>query len=95
MNYEIVLKKKPYIEGLNREEIFSLLELLEDDPEVLPIEIEDGEKACSAMGFITIDAASSLNYDYKGSGLKDFVIVAMEYSGTDFNFNGIGVCILK
>ena len=95
MNHEIVLRKKPYIEGLVKEEVLELLELLEDDPEVLPIEIEDGERECSAIGFITVDAASSLNYDYKGSGLKDFVMVAMESGGTDFNFDGIGVCVLK
>lgn len=54
MIYDIVLKKKPYVEGLTRED-----------------------------------------YDYKNSGLKDFVKVAMECGGTDFNFNGVKVCVLK
>lgn len=95
MIYDIVLRKKPYVEGLTREEIVSQLDLLEDEIEVLPIEIEDEEAECSAMGFITVDAASLLDYDYKNSGLKDFVMVAMECGGTDFNFNGIRVCVLK
>lgn len=95
MKYDIVLKKKPYIQGLEKEEILLILSLLNDEVDVFPIEIEDGEEACSAMGFITVDAAQSLDYDYKNSGLEDFVIVAMKCGGTDFNFNGIKVCVLK
>ena len=95
MYYDIVLIKKPYIEGITREETSSLWELLEDDIEVLPIEIEDGEAACSVMGFITVDAASMLNYDYNNSGLKDFVIVAMNCGDNYFNFNGINIYLLK
>ncbi len=93
MIYDVVLRKKSYIEGLVKEEILELLELLEDDPEVFPIELEDGEKECSAIGFITVDAASELNYDY--GGLKDVVMVAMENGYKDFNFHGMSVCVLK
>lgn len=95
MYYDIVLIKKPYQEGITKEEISLLLESLENDIEVLPIEIEDGEAACSAMGFITVDAASMLDYDYINSGLKDFVIVAMECGGTAFTFNRMKVSVLK
>lgn len=95
MKYDIVLMKKPYVQGLEKRETLLLLDLLEDDVEVFPIEIEDPIAECSAMGFITADIARTLDYDYKNSGLKDFVIVAMECGGTDFNFNGMKVCVLK
>ena len=95
MSYEIVVKKKPYIQGLTREEVLLLLELLEDDAEVLPIEIEDGEKECSVMGFITVDAASFLNFDYKRSGLKTFIMAAIQCKDADFKFNGISICVLN
>lgn len=93
MIYDVVLRKKPYIEGLVKGEVLELLELLGDDPEVLPIEIEDAERECSAIGFITVDAASELNYDY--SGLKDVVMIAMEKGYKDFNFHGMSVCVLE
>lgn len=95
MIYDIVLKKKPYVQGLEKEEILLLLDLLDDEGEVFPIEIEDGDAECSSIGFITVDTAQLLDYDYKNSGLKDFVIVAMKCGGTDFNFNGVKVCVLK
>lgn len=95
MTKDIVLKKKTYIEGLTKEEILFLLEFLEEELEIFPIELEDAESECSAIGFISVDAASSLNYDYDGSGLRDFVNVAMKCGGTEFNFNGISVYISK
>ena len=93
MIYDVVLRKKPYIEGLVKEEVLELLELLGDDPEVLPIEIEDAERACSAIGFITVDAASELDYDY--NVLSDFVKLAMGSGGTDFNYHRMSVCVVK
>ena len=70
MKYGIVLIEKAVTDGLTREEINRLLNLVDSD-EVYPIEIEADDS--SAMGFISSRAGYKINYDYEYSGLNDFV----------------------
>lgn len=51
------------IRGLTVVDLFRFLSLIGED-EVYPIEIEASEVESSAMGFITAEAADSLEYDY-------------------------------
>ena len=91
--YGIALIEKPLDKGICRSEVMDLFDRLEK-PEAFPLEIE--EEASVAMGFITPDAAESLNYDYKGSGLKYFIgnILAdmeSEPESREYEFAGIKI----
>jgi len=71
-SFDIVLKEKPFVEGLVKSEIVDLLDMC-NNPEVYPIELEARDHECSAMGFISVDAADLLVYDYEATGLHDFI----------------------
>lgn len=60
-NYDIVLKEKPLDEGLTKSEICDLLDMIGDN-EVIPVEYQ-GEYS-SAMGFISINKAAEIDYEY-------------------------------
>ena len=70
--FDIVLKEKPFEYGLVKSEIVDLLDMC-NNPEVYPIELEARDHECSAMGFISVDAADQLDFDYETSGLHDFI----------------------
>ena len=66
--YNIVLKEKMLDEGLNREELNDLYDLV-SGVDVIPIEIQ-GEFS-TAMGFINLTDADYMNYNY--TKLKEFI----------------------
>ena len=68
-NFDIVLVEKRFDNGLTREEIQDLLSKIDGD-EIYPIDLCH---ECSAMGFVTPNAAKSLDFNYLQSGLE-FVI---------------------
>ena len=70
--YEIVLMEKEAIDGLDKYSIINLFNML-SSKDAYPIELEAKEHECSAMGFISVKAAESLNYDYESSGLHDYI----------------------
>ena len=70
MLYDIVLIEKPACDGITITEIESLYSMLKNI-EAYPIELEAKEHECSAMGFLTPEAAEILDYDY--NDLRDFV----------------------
>ena len=70
--YGIALREKECTDGLRRHDVIDLFDML-GGVEVYPIELLAKEHECSAMGFITVEAADSLGYDYERSGLHDFV----------------------
>lgn len=72
MKYDIVLIEKPCGEGVSKDENRELLSLLSEN-EGYPIEIENKYNDSSAMGFIGCEAANTIDYDYKTSGLNDFI----------------------
>ncbi len=59
--YNIVLKEKPFDEGLTKEEVVDLFDML-SGPEAIPVEIQ-GESS-SAMGIINLTDAEYMSYDY-------------------------------
>lgn len=70
MLYDIVLIEKPGCDGITLTEIKQIFPMLKDT-EAFPIELEAKEHECSAMGFITPNAADQLNYEY--NALRTFV----------------------
>ncbi len=101
MTYGISLLEKYGIEGLNGDEIYLLYHLTHDSCEhnsfkVFPIELEAHKHESSAMGFITPEAAEILDYDYKRSGLHDFIasiLDDMENESEDFHYEYKGIDI--
>ena len=74
MKYDIVLREKPFINGLTKDDAIELFDKVNDE-EAYPIEVYAKYHESSAMGFITPYAAGLVGYDYSGeeSGLRDFI----------------------
>lgn len=74
MKYNIVLREKPFVNGLSKNDVTELFEKVKDG-EAYPIEIYAKYHESSAMGFITPYAAGLVGYDYSGeeSGFRDFI----------------------
>lgn len=99
--YDIVLREKPFLEGLIFNDVKELFEKLAtsdeaDEAEGYPIELEASCVESSAMGFITPSAADALDYDYVGSGLKDFISHILDDMGNKsedccYNFQGLSI----
>ena len=95
-SYDIVLKEKSLDEGLTRDEMTCLIDMLHAEQSI-PMEIQ-GEFSV-AMGFIDVIAAYMLDYDYEGSGFVEYVTSIMndmnlehddgcysfEFRGQEFN----------
>ena len=93
--YDLVLKEKEFITGLEKNEVMELFELL-PDAEIYPIELQAKEHECSAMGFITREAAKIMDYDYTTSGLYDFIANILdnmnnESQSCEYEFCGIRI----
>ena len=99
MNYGLALLEKPGAVGLTHTEIEILYGLVSSvfsngKCEVYPIEI-DGSQSC-AMGFITVKAAESIDFDYDSSGLNEFVSsilddTDLENEHNHYQFKGIDI----
>ena len=74
--YGLALIEKPGEEGLTREEVIRLYDMIDCRNGVFPIELMAQEHECSAMGFITPEAAATIEYDY--SELNDFVAAILD-----------------
>lgn len=70
--YGVVLKEKCGAEGLTREEMSELLDILEGE-QMFPLDLEAREHECAAEGFINPYCAGILDYDYESSGFHDFI----------------------
>ena len=99
MKYGIVLKEKEFFNGLNRNDVIDLFDML-NNIEAYPIELEAIEHECSAMGFITPEASDKLNYDYESSGLHDFIAAILddmnnESDNCEYEFKGIRIWLSR
>ena len=97
--YDIALVEKEFESGMTRSEIMDLYDML-GGREVFPIELRAGEHSCSAMGFITAEAADSLDYDYETSGLEAFVANILddmdnESEDCTYHFNGLKIWLSR
>lgn len=93
--YDIVLREKPGNEGLTRNDVIDLFDIL-SDTEAYPIEIVATEHECSAMGFISPNAAERLDYNYRKSGLNGFIaniLDDMEKESDDCTYEFMGIKI--
>lgn len=93
--FGIALREKECNDGLNRNDVLELFDLL-DSENVYPIEILAKEQENSAMGFITVDAANTLDFDYESSGLISFISSILDDTkkeSTDhcYEFKGIKI----
>ena len=99
LKLDIVLKDTPIEYGLDRESIVELYDKLGDSSiEVYPIEIQAQYHECSAMGFITVDAADQIDYDYETSGLNKFIAeilddVDRENPDHIYQFGKLNICL--
>ena len=100
-NYELVLLEKPGTEGLSAEECKSLIDIkLKSIDGIYPIELEAYEHECSAMGFITSEAANKVDYDYESSGLHQFIASILDDMGNEsktceYEFKGIRIWLSR
>lgn len=90
MMYDVVLMERPLDDGLTKNEIFELLE--KTDGSIIPLDIV-GDYS-SAMGFITLDAADQLNYDFDAiSEYVKTIINDMENESEDCTYK-FDVCTI-
>lgn len=99
MEYALVLKEVPFTKGLRRNDVIDLFDML-NNIEAYPIELEARTHECSAMGFITPEAAELLDYDYESSGLHDFVALILddvnnESADCNYEFKGIKIWLSR
>lgn len=93
--FDAVLIEKYGEDGLSREEVNKLLDMLPEDAKVYPLEMFAREAESSAMGFITPDAADRLDYDTgQHTGFGKFVsgiLDDMDKESPDhtYEYNGI------
>lgn len=96
--FDIILIEKPCTTGLTKVEILKLCNYFEN--EIYPIEIEAKRAECSAMGFITNEAADSLDFDYAASGLNDFVALILDDMNNEseteaYIFRGLKIKLIR
>lgn len=101
MKYGIVLREKEFTNGLTKNDVTDIFDML-NDIEAYPIELEARKHECSAMGFITIEAAELLDYDYEesGLGLHDFIANILddmenESDDCEYEFKGIKIWLSR
>ena len=113
MKYGVALVEKPGEEGMSFNEMEKLFDMIaigdgegaERDAfsarasvEVYPIELEAKMHESSAMGFISVDAAEKLDYDY--GALRDYIagiLDDMEKENPDgyYCFEGIDIFLTR
>ena len=113
MKYGVALVEKPAEEGMSFAEMEKLFDMIavgdgEDterdafgarvSTEVYPVELEAKEHESSAMGFISVDAAEKLGYDY--GALRDYVasiLDDMDKENPDgyYSFEGIDIFLTR
>ena len=78
IQFHAVMLQKGGVDGLTKAEITRLLDMLPDDAEVYPIDLEARDHECSAQGFILSEGADMIDFDYEASGFHDFVAEIMD-----------------
>lgn len=99
MGYGIVLREKEILDGLTRSDVLDLFDML-DCQEGYPIELEARSHECSAMGFISTEAANLFDYDYELTGLHDFVAAILddmnnESATCEYEFRGVKIWLSR
>ena len=89
--YDVALIQKDGESGLTKAEVVALFDAINTD-EVFPLEILAKDHECSAMGFISAQAADEL-FDYDYAALSDFVAeilddVEKETASCEYELNG-------
>lgn len=97
--YGLVLKEKYGTDGLERNEIIDLFDML-DENVAYPIELSAYAQESSAMGFITPKAAELIEYDYEYSGLHNFIALILddmcrENETCEYEFKGIKIWLSR
>ena len=97
--YELVLKEKYGTDGLERNEVIDLFDML-DENVAYPIELSAYAQESSAMGFITPKAAELIEYDYEYSGLHNFIALILddmcrENDDCEYEFKGIKIWLSR
>ena len=97
--FGIALKEKECSNGLTRSEVMDLFDML-DSTEAYPLEIASEFQGSVAMGFITVEASESLYYDYRQSGLLDFITGILddmneENESCQYEFKGIKIWLSR
>lgn len=93
--YGLVLKEKACTDGLERNEVVDLFDML-DENTAYPIEISAYTQESAAMGFITSSAAERVDYDYETSGLRNYIAAILddmerESNSCEYEFKGIKI----
>ena len=91
--FNIVLHQKEGADGLIKSETIDMIDMLTGDS-YFPLEIEANGHECCAMGFIDVETAEYLDYDY--TDLDDFVAeilddVEKEHDDCIYDFNGCSI----
>ena len=99
MHCGIALREKEFTDGLNRSDVIDLFDML-GETEAYPIELLAKEHECAAMGFITVEAADAVEYDYERSGLHDFIANILddtenESDSCEYEFRGIKIWLSR
>lgn len=93
-NFGIMLREKEGEYGLTYDDILELMKPLKNK-EVFPVEFFAKEHECVAMGFITVEAANMLDFDYdEDSDISHFVAeilddMDLETENGEYEFEGI------
>lgn len=94
---DVCLIEKPSEYGLDSIELSKLSKEF-GDREVIPIEFEANEHECSAMGFMTVECADALEYDYReiakyiASILDD---MDLEHEDGLYDFHGVKIKLTR
>ena len=99
IKYGIVLKEREFTSGLTRNDSMFLFNKI-GDAEAYPIEMEARVHECSAMGFISREAAEIFDYDYENSGLHDFISLILddmdnESENCEYEFRGVRIWLSR
>lgn len=94
--FDVVLQQIPLSDGLTASDINNLLSKIntEDYKDVLPLDFST--EGAAAVGFIRIDAAESLDFDYHRAGLEPFIRnilsdTSLESPDNKYEFNGLNI----
>lgn len=99
MEFALVLHEKPICDGMTRTEAIDLIDML-GDHEFLPIEIEAKFHESIAVGFITMEFADKLNFDYEVSNLNAFIANILndmdnEHDGCIYTFKDCNIWLTR
>lgn len=97
--YGLVLKEKACTDGLEKNEVIDLFDMLAGNS-AYPIELSAYTQESAAMGFITPKAAEQVDYDYEASGLHSYIATILddmdrECENSEYEFKGIKIWLSR